>query len=750
MISPNLSPHHKHGSGLAFSPLLRQFVTPCDNPDKDGLITAALLTLPGAPPLLVASVYAPAGEVWRGKVENSLRPLLKQFPSFLLGADFNCLIHPALDSQGLPSDNHWPWIRHSATATPPLLGDTYRLANPTSREFTRYPQGHRTSSSRLDYIFISPASLEKMSLLDACIHSENRATDHHPSSCTLSVPPTLFHSSTITKRVFRKLNKSEISTFNDALKEMSHWCQSFTPLIKSTPIATVQKNTSMVIRELSAQYHNTTAPRIKPDSHAVKSIRQAVNDVPPPTHLLFSAQWHNRTMQSDNGMTLTTNPNSQKYTGASSKKEHQENTQRSGKPNRTRSSLVIGPKDRKLTCDTKRLTKISSNTLLTLGGPLHYEPSAHTAEKLLQHTPQCPLTTAITPRPEISWHSLTSYLHSCKPSKAVGGDSTNGYLFHISPEPVKRFLLSVCNLHLTNDMPDEWLEANVVLLYKKGPTHDPVNYRPITLLNTLYRIAATHAAKHLYEISSFYGLIHKTQFRGLPNRRCSDHIFQLLAKYQNCPASYSLYIDFNKAFNSVLHGSLFKTLEHYRLPSPLIRPIRGLYQAPRDYPVVNGHTGASHLQTRGVRQGCPLSPILFVLYVNVLLFAVPHHLSTPITQHESSHACLLYRSESSQHIEVILSFYDSKGRAWGLDINLSKTKLHSMGKAPQTTITALSGKRLSTIDPKTVAPRKVYKYLGVYLFTDPDPTLTYELAKSEITSFSTFLHPLKLTPSEYI
>ena len=98
----------------------------------------------------------------------------------------------------------------------------------------------------------------------------------------------------------------------------------------------------------------------------------------------------------------------------------------------------------------------------------------------------------------------------------------------------------------------------------------------------------------------------------------------------------------------------------------------------------------------------------------------------------------------------ILSFYDSKGRAWGLDISLSKTELHSMGKAPQTTITAPSGKRLSTINPKTLAPRKVYKYLGVYLFTDPDPILTFELAKSEITSFFTFLHPLNLMVSEYI
>ena len=61
VIFSNLSPHHEHGSGLAFSPLLSRFVTPYDNPDTDGLITAAFLTLPGAPTPLVASVYTPAG-----------------------------------------------------------------------------------------------------------------------------------------------------------------------------------------------------------------------------------------------------------------------------------------------------------------------------------------------------------------------------------------------------------------------------------------------------------------------------------------------------------------------------------------------------------------------------------------------------------------------------------------------------------------------------------------------------------------
>ena len=73
-----------------------------------------------------------------------------------------------------------------------------------------------------------------------------------------------------------------------------------------------------------------------------------------------------------------------------------------------------------------------------------------------------------------------------------------------------------------------------------------------------------------------------------------------------------------------------------------------------------------------------------------------------------------------------------------------------MGSTAQITVTAPTGKQLSTIDPNTRAPRKVYNNLGVYLYTDADPALTYELAKSEITSLFAFLNPLNLTLSEYV
>ena len=101
-------------------------------------------------------------------------------------------------------------------------------------------------------------------------------------------------------------------------------------------------------------------------------------------------------------MTLTTNLNSQKGKQPHPKNNHQKNTQRSGKPTEHPAASLEEPNTGKLTCDTKRLTETFSHTLLTLGGPLNYEPSAHTAEELLQHTPQCPPTAAIGQRTELA------------------------------------------------------------------------------------------------------------------------------------------------------------------------------------------------------------------------------------------------------------------------------------------------------------------------------------------------------------
>ena len=102
------------------------------------------------------------------------------------------------------------------------------------------------------------------------------------------------------------------------------------------------------------------------------------------------------------------------------------------------------------------------------------------------------------------------------------------------------------------------------------------------------------------------------QHGGLPSHQCADHLYHLKALYAKSKKSYSLFIDFNKAFNSVPHGTLWTVLEQANFSTSTISLIKQLYSFPQDSPKINGRTPHAYLHTRGLRQGCPLSPLLFL------------------------------------------------------------------------------------------------------------------------------------------
>ena len=144
-----------------------------------------------------------------------------------------------------------------------------------------------------------------------------------------------------------------------------------------------------------------------------------------------------------------------------------------------------------------------------------------------------------------------------------------------------------------------------------------------------------------------------------------------------------------------------------------------------------------------------MSSILFCLYLNVLLFALPSHVTAPPSSNESGHAFvddLLYRSENGDPIQQIFEFAGQ----WGLDRNLSKTQIHAMGTACPRTFTYPSGTAVSTTNQKRGHSHNCYKYQGVYIFTTNHAAETLALAKSEVLSFFTTLQVLRLTLSEYV
>ena len=119
-----------------------------------------------------------------------------------------------------------------------------------------------------------------------------------------------------------------------------------------------------------------------------------------------------------------------------------------------------------------------------------------------------------------------------------------------------------------------------------------------------------------------------------------------------------------------------------------------------------------------------MSPVLFILYSNVLLHAAPQPSPLERPAETSAHAFTddkLYRSPSQTYIQKLIDFYDTDARTWGLQMNCDKSEVHALGGVPQHDFQSPSGFTLSTVDPDTKQPRKGYKYLGVFIYNDKHP-----------------------------
>ena len=174
-------------------------------------------------------------------------------------------------------------------------------------------------------------------------------------------------------------------------------------------------------------------------------------------------------------------------------------------------------------------------------------------------------------------------------------------------------------------IPTTWRESNTILIHKKGDKTDVSNWRPISLSNTIAKLHSAVLAGRLGTWSVQTGRITPAQKGFMPVDGCSEHNFVLQSILQESRRSKKevaiAWLDLTNAFGSIPHETIFAALKWAGLNDNAINTIRLLYDGCQTtIKSTEGPTEPIQIES-GVKQGCPLSPIIFNLAIEPMIKA---------------------------------------------------------------------------------------------------------------------------------
>ena len=207
-------------------------------------------------------------------------------------------------------------------------------------------------------------------------------------------------------------------------------------------------------------------------------------------------------------------------------------------------------------------------------------------------------------------------------NKAAGPDS-------IPPEALKADVPTTVdilyNLFIKvweeEDFPTDWREGHLVKLPKKGDLSNCNNYRGITLLSIPGKVFNRILLERIKEATDKQLRDNQAGFRKY--RSCTDQVatLRLIVEQSlewNSPLLVN-FIDYEKAFDSIDRQTLWKIMRHYGIPQKIVSLIEEMYKDTTCRVLHEGQLTDSFNINTGVRQGCLLSPFLFILAIDWIM-----------------------------------------------------------------------------------------------------------------------------------
>ena len=257
--------------------------------------------------------------------------------------------------------------------------------------------------------------------------------------------------------------------------------------------------------------------------------------------------------------------------------------------------------------------------------------------------------------------------------------------------------------------PSIWKRAKVIPLYKKGDKTDVNNYRPISLLPSLSKIAEKIIASQMYEYFESNDLFPKKQFGFRRGRSTIHAVAALIYEMERLKARNKRFavvlMDLSKAFDLIDHDLLYLKLQKYGLSSSSIDILKSYLTGRSQFVLANGSASSTQpLPKVGCPQGSILGPLLYLIYT----IDIENVTNNYTVCYADDTACImeLPKQKEGQKVAELLQCYESHFHANKLKINIGKTEILSNKNLEF----QMRGNLKFKCTPRTTA-----KYLGVHM-----------------------------------